>query len=388
MATVFKLSVTHINDKRVLGPSGQGFQTFFLPATSVQFVSGLEYSVRQKGLLAGGTYATLTQSSEEDVVVYNTASDIVALDVVQVDNLVIPESTYSLNIGKILFIRENKDGTIEIVTSVNTTANVYKTTKSVSWISDVFDADDVVIPDVDTTFLGQETAVNTEAGFYTVTSKNKITSLVNCGIEVDTESDFPFSKGDKFVLYAGAGSGCYFQAHFNGILEDIYMRTGEFVLLTVVEHNGNIYIEPVVPIIEDSEDNVFKTLARYEYDGLYKRERIEFACSDEVTPIEVAADLIRKEAGVNIAVLEIRAFLSTPQATGSAFSFDILKNGTTILEAPMSFTNTEDQVQGYPTAEITPGMTFAVSDVISVDCTQVGDGTACGLKINIIGRPN
>ena len=81
----------------------------------------------------------------------------------------------------------------------------------------------------------------------------------------------------------------------------------------------------------------------------------------------------------------VRASLTTAQASGSIFTVDINQSGTSILSTKLTIDNTEKT----STTAATPATitTSALTDdaEITVDIDQIGNGTATGLKITLIG---
>lgn len=79
------------------------------------------------------------------------------------------------------------------------------------------------------------------------------------------------------------------------------------------------------------------------------------------------------------------ATLTTPQTSGSTFTVDVNVNGTTILSTKLTIDNTE---YNSVTAAIAYALTshqLILGDRVSVDIDQVGDGTAKGLAVAVIG---
>jgi hypothetical protein len=112
---------------------------------------------------------------------------------------------------------------------------------------------------------------------------------------------------------------------------------------------------------------------------------LPFACSDETTALTAGTNKIVFRLPRAMVVTDIRASLVTAQASGSIFTCDINQNGTSILSTKLTIDNTEKT----SVTAVTPAVlsTTSLSDdvEISVDIDQVGDGTAKGLKITILG---
>jgi hypothetical protein len=84
-------------------------------------------------------------------------------------------------------------------------------------------------------------------------------------------------------------------------------------------------------------------------------------------------------------VTAVRASLSTAQASGSIFTVDINEGGTTILSTKLTIDNTEKTSTTAATAAVISDSALADDAEITVDIDQIGDGTAKGLKVTIIG---
>lgn len=78
-------------------------------------------------------------------------------------------------------------------------------------------------------------------------------------------------------------------------------------------------------------------------------------------------------------ITSVDAYLGT-QATGAAFIFDVRKNGTTILAAPVTIPVSTSAATAVP-VDSTLGK-FAVDDVIDVNVTQVGS-TVAGSDLDV-----
>lgn len=107
---------------------------------------------------------------------------------------------------------------------------------------------------------------------------------------------------------------------------------------------------------------------------------------DETTAITAAANkaIFRNPFGA-ITVTGIRASLSTAQTSGSIFTVDVNEGGTTILSTKLTIDNTEKTSTTAAAAAVISDTALADDAEISVDVDQIGDGTAKGLKIYIIG---
>lgn len=83
---------------------------------------------------------------------------------------------------------------------------------------------------------------------------------------------------------------------------------------------------------------------------------------------------------------EVRANLATAQASGSIFTVDINKNGTSILSTKLTIDNTEKTSKTASTPAVISNASWSDDDEFTVDIDQIGDGTAKGLKIALFGQ--
>jgi len=108
------------------------------------------------------------------------------------------------------------------------------------------------------------------------------------------------------------------------------------------------------------------------------------ACSDESTAITSGtANVTFRTLGARTLV-GVRASLSTAQTSGSIFTVDINKNGTTVLSTKLTINNTEKTSVTAATAAVISVSSFADDDEVTIDVDQVGDGTAKGLKVTLL----
>jgi hypothetical protein len=81
----------------------------------------------------------------------------------------------------------------------------------------------------------------------------------------------------------------------------------------------------------------------------------------------------------------VRASLSTAQASGSIFTVDINEGGTSVLSTKLTIDNTEKTSTTAATPAVISDSALADDAEITIDIDQIGDGTAKGLKVILIG---
>jgi len=112
---------------------------------------------------------------------------------------------------------------------------------------------------------------------------------------------------------------------------------------------------------------------------------IQLAASDETTALTTGTAKMTFRMPHAMILTSVRASLTTAQASGSIFTVDINQSGSSVLGTKITIDNTEKtSVTAATAATIT---TSALTDdaEITIDIDQIGNGTATGLKITLIG---
>ena len=112
---------------------------------------------------------------------------------------------------------------------------------------------------------------------------------------------------------------------------------------------------------------------------------IGVACSDETTALTTGTAKVTFRVPCAITLTDVRASLTNAQTSGSIFTVDINEGGTTILSTKLTIDNTEKTSKTAATAAVISDASLADDAEITVDIDQVGDGTAKGLKVWLIG---
>jgi len=152
------------------------------------------------------------------------------------------------------------------------------------------------------------------------------------------------------------------------------------------QNNTNIVVEAL-----GTGDIVFKTNNVNRLfitdTGVFKGlpEAIQLACSDETTALTTGVKKITFRMPFAMDVTAVRASLTTAQTSGSIFTVDINESGTSILSTKLTIDNAESTSVTAATPAVISDTTLADDAEITVDIDQIGDGTAKGLKITIIG---
>lgn len=112
---------------------------------------------------------------------------------------------------------------------------------------------------------------------------------------------------------------------------------------------------------------------------------IQVACSDETTALTTGTAKITFRTPCAMTVTAVRASLTTAQASGNIFTVDINEGGTSILSTKLTIDNTELTSTTAATPPVISDTSLADDAEITVDIDQIGNGTAKGLKVTIIG---
>lgn len=116
-------------------------------------------------------------------------------------------------------------------------------------------------------------------------------------------------------------------------------------------------------------------------------QSIIVACSDEITPLVAGAAKVTFRMPYAMTLTGIRASLTTAQASGSVLTIDVNESGTSILSTKVTIDNSEKTSTTAAISSVISDANLADDAEITVDVDQIGDGTAAGLKVTLIGTP-
>lgn len=109
------------------------------------------------------------------------------------------------------------------------------------------------------------------------------------------------------------------------------------------------------------------------------------ACSDETTALTTGTSKVTFRMPHAMTLTDIRASLSTAQTSGSTFTVDVNEGGTTIISTKITIDNGATTSTTAATPPVISDSALADDAEITIDIDQVGDGTAKGLKVYLIG---
>ena len=116
-----------------------------------------------------------------------------------------------------------------------------------------------------------------------------------------------------------------------------------------------------------------------------KAEYLVCAASDETTALTTGTTKVTFRMPYAMTLSGVRCSLTTAQTSGSIFTVDINGGGTSILSTKLTIDNTEKTSTTAATAAVISDTALSDDTEITIDIDQVGDGTAKGLKITLIG---
>jgi hypothetical protein len=112
-------------------------------------------------------------------------------------------------------------------------------------------------------------------------------------------------------------------------------------------------------------------------------ESLVIAVSDETTALTTGTAKVTFRMPCAAVIEEVRASLSTAQASGSIFTVDVNESGTTIISTKLTIDNTEKTTTTAATPPVISDANIADDAEMTIDIDQIGDGSAKGLKVTI-----
>ena len=113
-------------------------------------------------------------------------------------------------------------------------------------------------------------------------------------------------------------------------------------------------------------------------------EVIIVACSDEATAIDATGTKVTFRMPFAMTLTTVRACLRTACATGT-FTVDLNEGGTSVLSTKVTIDATEKTSATAATPPVISDAALADDAEMTVDVDNVGDSTATGLKVMLIG---
>ncbi len=111
------------------------------------------------------------------------------------------------------------------------------------------------------------------------------------------------------------------------------------------------------------------------------------ALGGEAAALAVGTGTVTFHAAVAFTLTDVVAGLATAQTSGAILTFDVNEAGVSILSTKLTIDNTEDTSVTAATSAVLSDTAIAAGAKITVDVDQIGDGTAKGGKLYLIGYP-
>lgn len=114
-------------------------------------------------------------------------------------------------------------------------------------------------------------------------------------------------------------------------------------------------------------------------------QSITIVCSDETTALTAGAAKVTLRMPYAFTLQEVRASLTTAQTSGSIFTIDVNEAGASVFSTTLTIDNTAKTSTTATTPAVISDTALADDAEITIDIDQIGDGTAKGLKVYLIG---
>lgn len=112
---------------------------------------------------------------------------------------------------------------------------------------------------------------------------------------------------------------------------------------------------------------------------------VQLAASDETTALTTGTAKVTFRMPFAMTLTDVRASLTTAQTSGAIFTVDINEAGVSVLSTKLTIDNGEKTSVTAATPPVISDTALGDDAEITIDIDQIGDGTAKGLKITLIG---
>lgn len=262
----------------------------------------------------------------------------------------------------------------------------------------------------------QYTVVNATTGGFSVVVKTSAGSGVTIGSDVT--ANVRCDGTDVVVITNGTGSGNVsgpesstdnHVVFFNGATGDIIKDSGLTLagtntgdetaetigdLIDVADEKAAPVDADYIGLMDSAASNVLKKLSwaniKAALNSVFVQKTsvpviIQLAASDEATELTSGTGKMTFRLPHAMTLTEVRASLTTAQTSGSIFTVDINAAGASVLSTKITVDNAEKTSTTAATAPVISTASLSDDAEITVDIDQIGDGTAKGLKITLIG---
>lgn len=144
----------------------------------------------------------------------------------------------------------------------------------------------------------------------------------------------------------------------------------------------------VFPVVDSSTNTTKKITAESMAESaIIGTEAIVIPCSDESTAIDATGTKVTFRMPYAFTLSAVRASLTGACSTGT-FTVDINEGGATILSTKLTIDATEKTSTTAAAAAVISDTALADDAEITIDVDNVGDSTATGLKVTLVGVRN
>lgn len=187
---------------------------------------------------------------------------------------------------------------------------------------------------------------------------------------------------DLVAISESAGGGTYVSKSVTGANIKALVTDANLVTSDITTNDVSITKHGFVPKAPNDGSQWLRG------DGNWSRGlpcEIQLAASDETTALTTGTAKVTFRMPFAMTVSSVRASLTTAQTSGNIFTVDINEGGSSILSTKLTIDNTERTSVTAATSAVISDNALADDAEVTVDIDQIGDGTAKGLKITILG---
>lgn len=234
-------------------------------------------------------------------------------------------------------------------------------------------------------------------GYFVLTSN---TFSDGCGgyLPIGSEVDFNATKGHAtdtyiYLIHVQQGGNDFWLSgvSYEELLVDCACNTGE-------NGGSTLFFDDVTDFPTAGVSNALYVVTQGTNAGIYfwnatlflylsnNKVAIGLACSDEVTPLATSVNVNTFRMPYKFHVSSVIGTLKTAQASGTIFTVDLKEGGVSIFSTLLTIDNTEKSSVTAATPAVISDTNLAFNSEMIVAITQIGNGTAIGLKIWIIGN--
>lgn len=185
------------------------------------------------------------------------------------------------------------------------------------------------------------------------------------------------------VLLLGAGGGNGMTAYGNMVYEQASANT--VAVFNGSKILGSVAVTPTEIGYVAGASASIQTQINGKVDKATFPVTIGIACSDETTALASGTGKVTFRMPHAMTLTAVRASLTTAQTSGNIFTVDINESGTSVLSTKLTIDNTEKTSTTAATPAVISDAALADDAEITIDIDQIGDGTAKGLKVWLIG---